>query len=91
MAKMVENLARVGRKFELDQIQANSSQVGDQMIPISSQVESLDGVGLSWEYRSEGGCPGRGTLSIAVPSFPSHDSKCKGSHVRRIEQQITCH
>ena len=29
---MVENLARVGPKFELDQIQANSSQEGGQAI-----------------------------------------------------------
>ena len=56
---MVENLARVGRKFDLDQIQANSSQpsranssqVGGQTIPNSIEVVNLARVGLSWEDR----------------------------------------
>ena len=47
----MEKLARVGRNFELDQIQANSSQVGDQTIPNSIEVVNLARVGLSWEDR----------------------------------------
>ena len=47
----VENLAPVGRKFELDQIQANSSQVSGQTITSSIEVVNLARVGLSWEDR----------------------------------------
>ena len=53
-AQTKENVARVGRKFELDQIQANSSQlkqVGGQTIPNSIKVVNLARVGLSWEDR----------------------------------------
>ena len=42
----MENVARVGRKFELDQIQANSSQVGGQTIPNSIEVVNL--AELAW-------------------------------------------
>ena len=51
----MENLARVGRKFELDQIQANASQVGGQTIPNSIEVVNLARVGLSWEPKVEAG------------------------------------
>ena len=37
----MQNLTRIGRKFELDQIQANSSQVDGQMIPNSIEVVNL--------------------------------------------------
>ena len=50
----VVNLARVGWKFELDQIQANSSQLkpsGWPTIPNSIEVGNLARVGLSWEDR----------------------------------------
>ena len=54
----MENLARIGRKFELDQIQANSTiQVEppqakwDQTIPYSIEVVNFARVGLSWEDR----------------------------------------
>ena len=50
----MENLARVGRKFELDQIQANSIQLkpsGCQTILNSIEVVNLARVGLSWEDR----------------------------------------
>ena len=46
---MVVNFSQVGWKYELDQIQANSSQVGGQTIPSLDQVENLAQVGLSWE------------------------------------------
>ena len=48
---MVQNMARVGRKFEFYQIQANSSQVGSQTIHNLEQVENMARVGLSWEYQ----------------------------------------
>ena len=47
----MENLTRVGQNFELDQIQANSSQVGGQTMPNSIGVVNLARVGLSWEDR----------------------------------------
>ena len=43
----MENVAQVGRKFELDQIQADSSQVGAEIIPNSIEVLNLARVGLS--------------------------------------------
>ena len=46
----VEHLARVGRKFELDQIQANSSQVGPNDTQLR-RIVNLTRVGLSWKYR----------------------------------------
>ena len=47
----VTNLARVGRKFELDPTPANSSQVGGQTILNSIEVVNLAQVALSWEDR----------------------------------------
>ena len=46
----MENFARVGRKFKLDQIQANSSlEVGGETKPNSFEVVNLARVGLSWD------------------------------------------
>ena len=47
----MENLAHIGRRFELDQVQTNSSQVGGQIIPNSMEVVNLAQVDLSWEDR----------------------------------------
>ena len=48
---MVENLARVGQKFEFDQIQANSSQLKPSGWPHDTQLHRSCELGLSWEYR----------------------------------------
>ena len=45
----MENVARVGQKPALDQIQANSSQVDSQTMANLDQVETLARVGLSWD------------------------------------------
>ena len=50
----MENLDRVGRKFEVDQIDANSSQLNPSewpTMPNSIEVVNLARVGLSWEDR----------------------------------------
>ena len=44
----MENLARVGRKFELDQIQANSSQLTPSGWPNDTQLHRSCELGSSW-------------------------------------------
>ena len=48
---MVENVARVGRKFELDQFQPNSIQLKPSGWPNDTQLHRSCEFGLSWEDR----------------------------------------
>ena len=60
----MENVGRVGRKSELDQIQANSRQVGGETIPNSIEVENWARAGLSWEDRYARALVTRATCSV---------------------------